>query len=181
MLDQEDEGTRIGVWVALGVVAFVLVGVLGGVTLRHLNAKAAGPGQDAVLATVSTAVAAANPGAVAAEEPLLDGPISGDLVGTLFFDMAQATLPADAAAKLGEVAKAMAEAPGRTLVLSGFHDASGDPAKNAELAKQRAMAARDALLAGGADAAHLKLRKPESTTGDGSAQEARRVEMRLVD
>ena len=33
----------------------------------------------------------------------------------------------------------------------------------------------------GADPARVALRKPESTTGDGTAQEARRVELRLVD
>ena len=163
MLDQEDEGTRIGVWVALGVVFFVLVGVIGGLVLRHMHGKAP----------------AAQPAAVA--EAFVDGPISGDLVGTLYFDLGKAELPADAAAKLADVAKALAGAPARRLVLSGFHDASGDPAKNAELAKQRALAARDALKAAGADAARIQLRKPESTTGDGTAQEARRVELRLVD
>jgi outer membrane protein OmpA-like peptidoglycan-associated protein len=165
MMDQEDEGTRIGMWVILGVVFFVLVGVIGGVVLRHMNAKASSA------PTTQTAVA----------EAFMDGPISGDLVGTLYFDMAKAELPADATAKLAEVARAMAAAPSRSLVLSGFHDATGDADKNAELAKQRAIATRDALAAVGAPAAQLKLRKPESTTGDGSNQEARRVELRLID
>jgi len=171
MLDEQDEGTRIGVWVALGVVFFVLAGVIGGVVLRHMNGKAAPAAKPAVVASAPAAAA----------EALLEGPLAGDLVGKLFFEIGKAELPADAAGKLAEVVKALAAAPTRTLVLSGFHDASGDPAQNAELAKQRAITVREALKAAGADAARVKLRKPESTTADGSAEEARRVELRLVD
>lgn len=174
MLDDQDQGTRIGVWVALGVVFFVLVGVIGGLVLRQVHGKA--PAAKPVAAASAPA-----PAASAAAEALVEGPLAGDLVGTLFFETGKADLPADAAGKVDEVVKAMAAAPTRTLVLSGFHDASGDPAQNAELAKQRAIAVREALKAAGVDAARLKLRKPESTTGDGSAQEARRVELRLVD
>ena len=170
MLDQEDEGTRYGVWVALGVVFFVLVGVIGGVVVRHMNAKL--PAVPAVAAMPVDATPAVE---------LLDAPLSGDLVGTLHFAVGESALPADAAAALDAVARALAEAPARTLVLSGFHDPTGDPVANAELAKQRAIAARDALQALGADPARLKLRRPESTAGDGTHEEARRVEMRLVD
>ena len=167
MLDQEDEGTRIGVWVVLGVVFFVLTGVIGGLALRQLQAgKAAAP-----------PVAAA----AAAGDELVDAPLTGELLGKLYFELGQATLPSDAAATLSAAAKALADAPGKRLVLSGFHDTSGDPAKNAELAKQRAIAVREALKVAGAEAARLALRKPESTAGGTDAQEARRVELRLVD
>ncbi len=63
---------------------------------------------------------------------------------------------------------------------SGFHDPSGDPAINAELAKNRAKAVREALVARGGAAEHIVLRKPEQTAADGPAAEARRVELRLV-
>ena len=175
MLDQEDEGTRIGVWVVIGVLFLVVTGVLGGVVLRHMHGKAAAKPAAAVAAPAPTAAA------TAPADALIDGPVTGDLVGTLFFAVGQAALPADAAASIDTALKALADAPTKKLVLSGFHDTSGDPAKNAELAKQRAFAVRDALKAAGADAARVGLRKPESTTGDGSAQEARRVEIRLVD
>jgi outer membrane protein OmpA-like peptidoglycan-associated protein len=182
MLDQEDEGTRFGVWVALGVVFFVLVGVIGGVTLRHLHQSKAAKAAPAVAAAAPQAAAseAAAPAAAAAEA-LVDAPLSGELLGKLFFAVGQAALPADAAAQIEAAAKALAAAPAKKIVLSGFHDASGDPVKNAELAKLRAFAVRDALKAAGADAARVLLRKPESTTADGSAEEARRVELRLVD
>ena len=79
---------------------------------------------------------------------------------------------------LADVAKGVAD--GKRAVVSGYTDASGDPAKNAELAKDRAKAVRAALQADGVDAARVGLRKPESTTADGKPEEARRVEIRLV-
>ena len=62
-----------------------------------------------------------------------------------------------------------------------FHDASGTPGVNAEIAKARAKAVREALTAAGIEPARIALRKPDVTLGDGSAPEARRVEIRLID
>jgi hypothetical protein len=174
MFEQEDEGARIGLWVVIGVLFFVLVGVVGGVVLRHVHGKAA-PAVTAVAADAAPA------GQGQDEVALLDEPLAGDLVVTMFFEVAQAELPADASAAIATCVTAMADAPGRRLVISGFHDATGDPAFNAELAKQRAIAVRLALIAAGADPARVQLRKPESTLGDGTNDEARRVEARLVD
>ena len=70
---------------------------------------------------------------------------------------------------------------GKKLVISGFHDATGDPAMNAELAKQRALAVRDALVGAGVAEAGLELKKPEQTTGEGSNAEARRVEVVIAE
>ena len=64
-------------------------------------------------------------------------------------------------------------------MVSGFTDASGDPAKNAVLAKDRAMAVRDALKAAGIAEDKIELKKPETTTGTGDASSARRVEVAL--
>ena len=46
-------------------------------------------------------------------------------------------------------------------------------------AKQRALSVRDALVAGGVAMERVKMRKPESTVGTGSAEEGRRVEIRV--
>lgn len=165
MLDQEDEGTRIGVWVALGVVLFVIFGLIGGLIVREMHQKAAAK--------------AARPAASA--EAMIDAPLAGDLLGKLYFDSGVAMLPADAQAALEAAAGQLKAAPARKIVLSGFHDTTGDAKTNAELAKKRAQAVRAALLALGAEAPRVLMRKPESTTGDGSLQEARRVEIRLVD
>ena len=65
---------------------------------------------------------------------------------------------------------------GGKAVISGFHDASGDPAQNAELAKQRAIAVRDALKGAGMPEDRIELKKPEQVNA-GDAAEARRVEV----
>lgn len=164
MLD-EDDGARIGVWVTLSIVALLLFGLLGGLALRAAS-KAKAP------ATAVTAAADA--------EALLDAPLAGELISKIHFDVGQAALPATAEGALTSAVETLGANAGKTLVLSGFHDPSGDPAKNAELAKARAKAVREALVARGVDAARIALRKPEQVSADGPAEEARRVEIRLV-
>jgi outer membrane protein OmpA-like peptidoglycan-associated protein len=117
---------------------------------------------------------------VAGADTLLDVPLTGDLAGTLYFATGVATLGPDSADAIKALAATVQAAAPRGAVLSGFHDVTGDPAKNAELAKERAKAVREALKAAGVPPERIALRKPQSTTGDGSNQEARRVEVRLV-
>ena len=70
--------------------------------------------------------------------------------------------------------------PNGKLGLSGFVDPSGDPAKNAELAKQRAFAVRDAFTTAGVAEDKIDLQKPtDVTAGSTSAAEGRRVEVSL--
>lgn len=169
MLDDQDEGTRIGVWVALGVVAMLLFGLIFGLVIRSTKDKA----------SAAPAAAIAAPAAAGADA-VLDLPLSGDIVGKLYFAVGKAELPADTAKPLGDALMAVTADSAKKLVLSGFHDASGDPAKNAELAKERAKAVRAALVARGVAADRVVLRRPEQTSADGPADEARRVEIRLV-
>ena len=100
----------------------------------------------------------------------------------IYFDTGKDALPADAAVKLNGMAdKAKAKA-GSKLVISGYHDATGDLAQNEELAKKRAMAVRDALTGAGIPEAQIEMKKPEQTQGGGGADnpEARRVEVGLT-
>lgn len=170
MLDELDDGARTGVWVALGVVAFVLFGLIGGLAIRQIKPAAA------------PVAAVTAPAAAVDLDALLDVPLAGDLAGTLFFDTGSAQPTAEAATVFAAIRGAAEAAPARKLVISGFHDASGDLATNQELAKQRAFAVRDALVAEGVARERIALRKPASTDG-GSADDpqARRVEVHLVD
>ena len=95
-----------------------------------------------------------------------------------YFASGKADLAAGALAALGDAITA-AKA-GKKLVLTGFHDATGDPAFNAELAKQRALAVRDALVGAGVAESSMELRKPEQSTGTGNDAEARRVEVMIA-
>jgi K(+)-stimulated pyrophosphate-energized sodium pump len=94
-----------------------------------------------------------------------------------YFDSGKADLAGGAADALVDVVKGVAE--GKKAVISGYHDASGDPAANAELAKQRAFTVRDTLKSIGVPEDKIELKKPEVLTGPGPAAEARRVEVRL--
>ncbi|MCB2019127.1 MAG: OmpA family protein [Hydrogenophaga sp.] len=94
-----------------------------------------------------------------------------------YFASGKADLAPGAVEALGDAIAA--GKAGKKLVLSGFHDATGDPAKNAELAKKRAFAVRDALKAAGVAESGIELKKPEQTTGSGNNAEARRVEVMI--
>ncbi|MDO5686186.1 MAG: cytochrome-c oxidase, cbb3-type subunit III [Neisseria sp.] len=103
--------------------------------------------------------------------------VGDDGVVKFYFAVGSNNLAAGANDALAAVVQGVQE--GKTVVISGFHDATGDAAQNAELAKQRAQAVQAALEALGVPADKIDLKKPESTTGDGSNAEARRVEVTL--
>ncbi|MGC8508261.1 MAG: OmpA family protein [Thiomonas sp.] len=92
-----------------------------------------------------------------------------------YFASGKADLAAGADAALKQVAQAVAQ--GHSVVVSGYHDATGSAALNAELAKKRALAVRDALQAQGIPADRITLEKPTEATGGANAAEARRVEV----
>jgi outer membrane protein OmpA-like peptidoglycan-associated protein len=62
-------------------------------------------------------------------------------------------------------------------VVSGYHDPTGDAAHNEELAKNRAEAVKNALTAAGIPEARIDMQKPVVTTGGGSPEEARHVDV----
>ena len=96
----------------------------------------------------------------------------------IYFDTGKSNLPADGA-KLLEPAVAKAKAGTAKVVISGFHDATGNLEQNQELAKQRAFAVRDTFKAAGVADDRFELKKPEVTQGSGDDKEARRVEVRV--
>lgn len=175
--EDKDDATRVGLWITFGLVALVIISTVSAMVVRQLRSVEPAP------TAVAAAAPAAAPAAVATVEEvvLIEGPLAGDLVATLYFATAEAALPADAAAELDKVVQALAAAPARKVVLSGFHDETGDPALNAELAKQRALSARAALARAGVEPARMALRKPEVTAVGGTGPEGRRVELRVVD
>jgi outer membrane protein OmpA-like peptidoglycan-associated protein len=67
---------------------------------------------------------------------------------------------------------------GRKLLISGFHDTSGDAGRNQTLARQRALAVRDLLGRAGVAPQQIQIARPAQVQGDDDA-EARRVEVTL--
>ena len=182
--DDSQQGLVLGV--VFGLIALVIALVIG---LGIYQAGQAGQAaQDPVLAKVIAIVNAPEPAPVAAVVPAdTAGAAEAALdaasvkvengVVKFYFASGKAELAAGASEALADVIKG-AQA-GRKLVISGFHDATGNPAKNAELAKQRAFAVRDALKAAGIPETKIELKNPEQLTATGSDAEARRVEVAL--
>ncbi len=102
-----------------------------------------------------------------------------DGVVKFYFASGKADVAAGANEALADVINGVAA--GKKAVVSGFHDATGGAALNAELSKTRALAVRDALLALGVAENSIELRKPEEMQASGSNAEARRVEVMLAD
>jgi ammonium transporter, Amt family len=99
---------------------------------------------------------------------------------TVNFDTGKADIAADATASVKKLAEAL-KGKDTKVTVSGFTDASGDPAKNAELAKARAFAVRDALAAAGLGKDQILLVKPAASATGGDPAGARRVEVKLFD
>lgn len=97
----------------------------------------------------------------------------------VYFEDGKAEAPADVLMLLGPAVRAVRAAPATKIVISGYHDTEGDAAANAELARRRAAAVRDALLAAGIAAARIELAGPVALPGNTDPDQVRRVEITL--
>jgi cytochrome c oxidase subunit 2 len=61
--------------------------------------------------------------------------------------------------------------------VTGYTDKTGDPARNEELAKNRAKAVKDAMVAAGVPEANVTMQPPEYLTGSYEDRAARRVDI----
>lgn len=186
MSSQDDD--QEGRVVAAVLIASVLlaVGLAVGVAIQKVRAHGAKAAVTASAAGAVAAPAAAGAVAVDAAGAAPAAATAGDDAsvvvenGVVKFYFAPSKFEL-APGALGALADAIAAAKGgKRLVLSGFHDATGDPVKNAEIAKKRAFAVRDALIGAGVTESSLELKKPEQSTGTGNNAEARRVEVMIA-
>jgi outer membrane protein OmpA-like peptidoglycan-associated protein len=178
MFSQDDDSQqRVALFLVFGLVALVVASVLF-FGVRHRGASTQASGTQ-VPAAVTSEHAASAPASLTETQAVSDAAsvkVEQGLV-KFYFASGKADLATGASEALaGMVQSAQA---GRKLVISGFHDATGSAAQNAELAKQRALAVRDALKAAGVPESQIELKKPEEITGSGSNAEARRVEISL--
>ncbi|MBT9554087.1 MAG: OmpA family protein [Hydrogenophaga sp.] len=189
MSSQDDNPEGRVVAVVLIAAVLLAVGLAVGVGIQKVRAHGAKGSVTAVAGAAgagdaATGAAAAPAAAVEVATPA--APAAGDDAsvvvenGVVKFYFAPSKFEL-APGALGALADAIAAAKGgKRLVLSGFHDATGDPARNAEIARKRAFAVRDALIGAGVIESSLELKKPEQTTGTGNNAEARRVEVMIV-
>ena len=176
MFSDDDSRVSLVLGLVAGSAALVIALVTGVVLLQ--KSRTAPPSARAVSPTPLPRPSSIAPAAGAPAE-------SADSEGTsvivqngvvkFYFAPNQSALAAGGQDALTQVVKAVAE--GRKAVVTGFHDSTGEPARNAELARQRALAVRNALNAMGVGNAQIELTKPEPMQASGSDAEARRVEI----
>lgn len=177
MFSQNDDQDMTVVVVVLIAAILLAVGLaLGFGVYKARSAGAPSTGVGAPAEAPAVATVAATPAAQADDASV----VVDNGVVKFYFASGKADLASGALDALNE---AIAAAKGgKRLVVSGFHDATGDPAMNADLARQRAMAVRDALLGAGVSETSLDLKKPEQMQAStGRSAEARRVEVMIAD
>ncbi len=170
----DDSQQRFALGFLFALIALVVSTVVGVVVYKRGIAHA----PTAPAATAAGAGASVAPGSVVVVDDAATVVVEGGVV-KFYFATGKADLAAGANEALAEIVKGVVEG-GKTAVVSGFHDATGDAAFNEELAKQRALAVREALTALGVAEDRIELKKPEVTQGSGSNAEARRVEVVLA-
>lgn len=159
-MQEDDDNQNLVLGILFGIIALV-VGLVIGLSVYVT-------GQNRAPAPVA---------AVVAEEPEIAE--VGEPLVKFYFESGKAELPAGAAEELAKVIAKLNEDPSKLVLLSGYHDETGGAAVNAEVAKDRAVAVKDALVAAGLAADKVKMRKPAITLGGADAAEARRVEVRV--
>jgi outer membrane protein OmpA-like peptidoglycan-associated protein len=170
-VQDQDEGARTALAVLMPLLLLLLGGVIGfGVHAAHKRPERSPP----IMPPASQAYAAAESDPASAEDDARVMVHNG--VVKFYFESGKADVAAAAAAVLPDVLKAAA---GKTVVLSGFHDVTGNPQAHAELAKQRAQAVRDWLITAGVLSTAIHLEKPEQIPMGEPAEQARRVELRV--
>ena len=160
-MQEDDDNQNLVLGILFGVIALVIGLVIG------LASYVTGQTREAAPAAAVAAVEA--PEIAEVGEPLIK----------LYFDSGKADLPANAAEEVAKVVAKLHEEPAKLVLISGYHDETGGAAVNAEVAKARALAVKDALIGAGIPADKVNLRKPAITLGGGDAAEARRVEVRV--
>ena len=168
--DDDNQGVVLGV--VFGVIALV-VAIVAFVAINKVKATKVVPPAAALVAPS----AAAPPAAAAVAQALAEAASVKVVGGVVKFYFASGKSDLAAGGNEALVTVVSAVAGGKRAVISGFHDATGDPLKNAELAKQRAFKVRDALTALGVAADKIELKKPEQMLTSGTDGEARRVEV----
>nr|WP_256330033.1 OmpA family protein [Variovorax sp. YR216] len=124
------------------------------------------------------AAAASPPPASASASPSGSGGANDDAV---YFDRGRTALDATGQVRLVAIIAALKAKPELRVVLHGYVDSSGDPKINAAIAKRRAEAVRDALLAADVPAKQIEMKAPANIVGGDSPAMARRVDVILAE
>lgn len=193
--NREDNDSRFALGVAFILIGIIVVTLIGTIVYKngHKGVAQVAASTEQAVGSISSASAqvaesaasdvTTNVAIAVASEPVSAATISSDTpsvvvvngVVKFYFATGSAQLATGADQALADVVKAVAN--GKKLVVSGYHDSTGNPVSNEKLAKQRANSVVAALIKLGVAKSSLEMKKPESALADGPAAEARRVEV----
>lgn len=173
--ESSDGLRRLVPWAALVAAAVLVFALLRNrpsavppVTPVAANTTAAvAPNTAAVVAPNTTATA--SPGEVAPAAAVA-------LPLAVHFDVSSSALSSSDQQSLATLGQTISE-NATHIDITGYTDPTGNHAANVELAKNRAVAVRNALEAAGVPAAQINMKPPADITGSGNADDARRVEI----
>lgn len=96
----------------------------------------------------------------------------------VYFESGEASIDSEDRREIARIAQS-SKTEGRPVAVTGHTDRSGDQAQNLELAKSRATAVRDALVAAGVSESNIEMAPPAVVTGAGTDRQARRVDIEV--
>ncbi len=161
---------RLVPWAALAAAALLVF------TLLRNRPSASPPPVTAVAPNTTAAVVPAAPNTTATSPGEVAPVAAAALPLAVHFDVSSAELSPTDQQSLTALGQAISQ-NGTHIDITGYTDPTGDHAKNVELAKNRAVAVRNALEATGVQAAQINMKPPADITGSGNADDARRVDI----
>jgi K(+)-stimulated pyrophosphate-energized sodium pump len=162
----------------INIVALLIVPLMAG---GGDHGKAAATPAPTAKVAAAPAVAPAPAPATAPAPAAAPATAAGPLPARVHFETGKTVLSGEDQKVVAGVAQAMQKSSGLKVDISGFADKTGNAEQNLELAKQRAMAVRDALKVAGITEDRINLKKPEQViVGAGQDAEGRRVEISVA-
>jgi outer membrane protein OmpA-like peptidoglycan-associated protein len=183
-MQDDDSDNRFALGLVFFIVAAVVASVVGYGAYQSRASKTATstPGAPAAAVVAAPAAASATATSAAPADPAAADAarvVVENGVVKFYFASGKTELAKDGAQALSDILAAAKT--GKKIGISGYVDPSGDAAKNAELAKQRAFAVRDLLTSSGVPADQVVLVRPNDIkAGATSAAEGRRVEVFMI-
>lgn len=167
-------------WLILGVAVLALLWWLFAGRQAPRPVAQTAPPAPVAAAVPAPAATVATPAVVPAAPAA--APVVAGFPARVFFATDSAVIPADGGQVIQNAAAAL-KADGGKIAVTAYTDRTGDLAHNQELAKNRAVAVRDALVKAGVPMANIEMRPPamvEVGAANTKDADARRVEISRV-